>query len=62
MTERFALKTKYFYNEENLEAFREEYEAMPIQQKAMENTALAIGAIVVTVVFLLMMLTSVGLL
>jgi len=29
VTERFALKTKYFYDEQNLKAFREEYAAMP---------------------------------
>jgi len=48
ITERFALKTKYFYDEENLEAFREEYAAMPLHEKAMENTLLAAGGIVAT--------------
>jgi len=41
VTERLALKTKYFYDEENLEAFREEYADMPIHEKAMENKWLA---------------------
>jgi len=33
VTERFALKTKYFYDEQNLKAFREEYAAMPSTRK-----------------------------
>jgi len=32
VTERFALKTKYFYDEQNLKAFREEYAAMPLHE------------------------------
>ena len=40
VTERFALKTKYFYDEGNLEAFRTEYSEMPIHEKAMENKLL----------------------
>jgi restriction endonuclease Mrr len=39
VTERFALKTKFFYDEQNLEAFREEYAAMPIYEKAMEKSS-----------------------
>jgi restriction endonuclease Mrr len=50
VTERFALKTKYFYDEENLEAFREEYAAMPIHEKAMENKLLAGASMVATLV------------
>jgi len=46
VTERFALKRKYFYDEENLEAFREEYAEMPIHEKAMENKPLVGGGIV----------------
>jgi len=45
VTERFALKMKYFYDEDNLEAFREEYAAMPLHEKAMENKLLAGGAL-----------------
>ncbi|WP_299236363.1 restriction endonuclease [Natronomonas sp.] len=40
VTERFALKRKHFYDEENLEAFREEYAAMSLREKATENRAL----------------------
>jgi len=53
VTERFALKTKYFYDEQNLEAFREEYAAMPIHEKAMENKVLTAGGVVTAVVLLL---------
>ena len=56
VTERFALKTKYFYDEQNRETFREEYAAMPIHEKAMENKILAGGGVVVT------LLTLIGLL
>jgi restriction endonuclease Mrr len=52
VTERFALKTKYFYDEENLEAFREKYADMPIHQKAMENKLLA-GGVVTTLIALI---------
>jgi restriction endonuclease Mrr len=56
VTERFALKTKYFYDEANLEAFREEYAEMPMHRKAMENRLLAGGGVVA------MLLVVVGLL
>ncbi|QSG16392.1 restriction endonuclease [Halapricum desulfuricans] len=52
-TERFALKTKYFYDEGNLEAFREEYAEMPLHKKAMENKLLAGGSVVVTLLVLI---------
>jgi restriction endonuclease Mrr len=52
VTERFALKTKYFYNEENVETFRDEYAQMPIHEKAIENTPL-VGAVVVVTLLLL---------
>jgi len=45
VTERFALKTKYFYDEANREAFREEYDSMPVHHKAMENPSLVAGII-----------------
>jgi restriction endonuclease Mrr len=48
VTERFALKRKYFYDEENLEAFREEYAEMPLLEKAMENKLLAGGSVIAT--------------
>jgi restriction endonuclease Mrr len=60
VTERFAFKTKYFYDEANRDAFREEYEAMPFYEKAMENTPLAVGTVVIGVLVLLGMLVSIG--
>ena len=47
VTEKFAFKTKYFYDEANLEAFREEYAAMGPHEKAMENPLLAGGSLLV---------------
>jgi len=46
VTERFALKKKYFYDERNLERFREEYEEMRAHEKAMENKPLVGVAVV----------------
>lgn len=60
VTERFAFKTKYFYDAENRDAFREQYEAMPFYEKAMENTPLAVGAVVVVVLVVLGIAVSVG--
>jgi len=37
VTERFTVKTKYFYHEDNLKTFREEYAVIPIHEKTMEN-------------------------
>ncbi len=48
ITGRFALKTKYFYDEANREAFREEYAAMAPHEKAMENPYL-VGTVAVVV-------------
>jgi len=56
VTERFALKTKYFYDEDNLEAFREEYAAMPLHKKAMENKPLVTGSLLATVMLLVALL------
>ena len=60
VTERFALKTKYFYDEENLEAFREEYAAMPLHEKAMENKLLAGGCVVATLLLVVGLLVIGG--
>jgi restriction endonuclease Mrr len=60
VTERFAFKTKYFYDEENRDAFREQYEAMPFYEKAMENTPLTVGTVVLVIIVLLAVLASVG--
>ncbi|MBZ6496375.1 restriction endonuclease [Natrinema longum] len=62
VTERFALATKYFYDEANLEAFREEYEVMPLHRKAMENVPLAAGAVVSVLLVVLVGLVATGVL
>lgn len=60
VTDRFALKTKYFYDEENLEAFSEEYADMPLHEKAMENKWLAGGSVVATVLLVVGLLVIGG--
>jgi restriction endonuclease Mrr len=62
VTERFALKTKYFYDEENRDAFAEEYEAMPVHEKARENPALAVGGVAAVLLVLVVMVASTGVL
>jgi len=60
VTERFALKTKYFYDETNRDEFRTKYDAMPFYKKAMENTIPAVGAVLLVTIVLLGLLASVG--
>ena len=60
VTERFAFKTKYFYDEANRDTFREQYASMPFYEKAMENTPLTVGAAVLVIIALLGVLASVG--
>ena len=59
VTERFVPKTKYFYDEQNLEAFREEYAATPIHEKVVENKFLA-GCGVVAMLLTLIALLVIG--
>ena len=60
VTERFAFKTKYFYDESNLDAFREDYEEMAFYEKAMENPRLTAGAVFVLIAAIVGLLVSVG--
>ena len=60
VTERFAFKTKYFYDEENRDTFREQYASMPFYEKAMENTPLTVGTVAVLVLVLLGVFVSIG--
>ena len=60
VTERFAFKMKYFYDEANRDTFREQYASMPFYEKALENTPLAVGAAVLVIIALLGVLASVG--
>lgn len=62
VTERFAFRTKYFYDEENLEQFRTEYEQMPLHKKARENPPLIAGVVVTSLLLCLMALSGLGLL
>jgi restriction endonuclease Mrr len=60
VTERFALATKYFYDEENLEAFRREYERMPVHEKAMENPPLVAGSVLTGLLVVFALLSTAG--
>jgi hypothetical protein len=60
VTERFAFKTKYFYDAENRDAFRERYDAIPFYEKAMETTLLAAGAVGVVALALLGVVAGLG--
>jgi restriction endonuclease Mrr len=60
VTERFALKRKYFYDEKNRDAFREEYAEMPIHEKALENKWLAAGSVVTTLLVVIGLLVTGG--
>jgi restriction endonuclease Mrr len=60
VTERFALRTKYFYDRENAEAFREEYAEMALHEKAMENAPLAVGTVLAALVAVFFVMSSVG--
>ena len=60
VTERFAFETKYFYDEANRDAFREEYASMSFYEKAMENVPLAVGAVVVLVIVVLGLAAGLG--
>jgi len=48
VTGRFAIKLKYFYDEENRDTFCEAHADMPLQKEAVENTWLAGGSAVTT--------------
>jgi restriction endonuclease Mrr len=60
VTERFALKMKYFYDDENLEAFRQEYADMPLHKKTIENPLLTGGSLVTMLSILLGLLMISG--
>jgi restriction endonuclease Mrr len=62
VTGRFFLSTKYFYDERNRDQFREQYEAMPVYERAMENPPLVAGAVAAAVLVTLLVLSGVGIL
>jgi restriction endonuclease Mrr len=61
VTERFALRRKYFYDEANRDSFREDYEAMPAHEKAMENPPAVAATVVGVLLVVLFLVTSTGL-
>jgi restriction endonuclease Mrr len=54
------LKTKYFYDDQNLETFRAEYDEMPLHRKALENKPLTGGGLLATVLAVVGMLVAAG--
>lgn len=56
VTERFALRKRYFYDEENRDTFRKEYEQFPLYQKVIENKPLIVGSMVVVMIVLILVL------
>jgi restriction endonuclease Mrr len=49
VTERFFLRKRYFYDEENLGEFRRRYDEMPLHRKALENKPLVAAVVVLLV-------------
>jgi restriction endonuclease Mrr len=62
VTGQFFLSTKYFYSEANREQFRTEYEAMALHEKAMENPPLVAGAVLATLLGVVLVLAGLGVL
>jgi restriction endonuclease Mrr len=60
VTGQFFLSTKYFYDADNREQFREQYEAMAPHEKAMENPLLVAGLALATLFVVLLVLAAVG--
>lgn len=56
VTERFALRKRYFYHEANRETFREEYEQRPLHRQLLENKPLIVGITTVFIISLLLFL------
>lgn len=50
VTERFFLRKRFFYNEENLREFRKEFEEKPVYGKAVENKPLIATALIAMII------------
>ncbi|MDS0293839.1 restriction endonuclease [Halogeometricum luteum] len=55
VSDRFALRKRFFYDEENLATFREQYEDRPVHMKAMENKPM-VASTVAMVLFAMLFL------
>ena len=62
VTGQFFFSTKYFYSTDNREQFREQYEMLPLYRRAMENPPLVVGAVLATLLVVLLVLSAVGVL
>jgi restriction endonuclease Mrr len=56
VTESFVWKTKYFYDESNLEEFRDMYDEMPFYRKILENKLLTGGVLIGTALLVLVVI------
>jgi len=56
VTESFVWKTKYFYDESNLEEFKAMYDEMPLYRKLLENKLLTGGVLIATVLLVSVLL------
>jgi hypothetical protein len=48
------------YDEENLKGFRQEYEQMPIHEKAMENRPLVVGSVLTGLLVIFVLVPTTG--
>lgn len=55
VTGRFALRKRYFYDKNNRETFREEFEQRPLHKKVLENKPLIVGSAIVAIISLLLL-------
>lgn len=56
VTDRFGLRKRFFYDEDNCETFREEYDQFSLLQKLLENKPVIVGGMLVVIVALLLVL------
>ena len=46
------MKQRHFYDEDNLQQFKQQYQELPIYKRLFENKALAYSLIILTVILL----------
>lgn len=56
VTERFGLRKRFFYDTDNCETFREDYEQFALHQKLRENTPVLVGCMLVVIGVLILVL------
>ncbi|MFD1514559.1 hypothetical protein [Halomarina rubra] len=56
MSDRFGARKRFFYDEANRDAFRDEYEAMSVSGKVLENKPLVASSMAMVFLTLLMLM------